>query len=141
MKKLIATVVLVASLVGGGLVASQSPASATAYGCNAWGQQWAGNYWAPSGGYCVFLEGSGRYVEYVRGGFGASNICNTRITAEFFTDSWQWYRTYNSPTWGGCSTNRMQTISIRGTVPHNGRMCSTLYSNNVRLTSVCHLIR
>jgi hypothetical protein len=141
MKKLIATVALVASLAGVSVLATATPASASAYGCNGWGQKWAGNYWAPSGGYCVLISGQGRFVDFVRGGYGASNICNTRITAEFFTDSWQWYRTYNSPTWGGCGTNRMQTIYIRDYVPHTGWMCSTLYSNNTRMTSVCHLIK
>jgi hypothetical protein len=141
MKKLIATVALVASLSGVSLLATAAPASASAYGCNGWGQTWAGNYWAPSGGYCVLISGQGRFVSYVQGSYGASNICNTRITAEFFTDSWQWYRTYNSATWGGCSTNRTQTIYINGYVPYTGWMCSTLYSNNTRLTSVCHLIK
>ncbi len=139
MKKLIATVVLVASLAGVSVLATATPASAGAYGCAGWTTKWAG-YTAPSGAYCATISGQGRYVQAVSGSYGASNLCNTRITAEFFTDSWQWTRTYNSGTWGGCGSYRNQTIWINGYAPTTGFMCSTLYSNNVRMTSVCHRI-
>lgn len=141
MKKLLAAVGLAIALAGSVVLITPSPASAGAYGCNGWSQQWAGNYTAPSGAYCATITGQGRFVGQVSGSYGASNICNTRITAEFFTDSWQWTRTYNAPTWGGCGTHRNQVITINGYAPTTGWMCSTLFSNNTRLTSVCHMIK
>jgi hypothetical protein len=138
-KRAFAAVALVVSLAGGGLMLAAEPASAGAYGCNGWTTTWAG-YTVPSGAYCATISGQGRYVQAVSGSFGATNLCNTRITAEFFDSAWRWTGiTYNAGTWGGCGKYRNQTIWLDRYVP-SGFMCSTLYSNNVRLTSVCHRI-
>ena len=139
MKKLIATVALVASLAGVSVLATASPASAGAYGCSGWGARQAGNYWVASGAYCATISGQGRYVQAVSGSYGATRVCNWNITAEFFDSSGRWYQTFTGGTHWSCGSWQNDVIWLDRYV-QRGTMCSTLKSNGVRLTSVCHSI-
>lgn len=140
MKKLLITVVLAATLSTMGFVTSNTPASAGAYGCNTIRPANVGGYPVASGTYCAELNGSGRYVNYVGGGFNsAGNICNWQITAEFFDRSGRWYETKVSRYHGGCTRRANDVILIRST-KRPGFMCSTLRQNGGRVTSVCHNI-
>ncbi len=93
-----------------------------------------------NGSYCANLDGSGRYVNYVQGGWSSyGNSCNLNITAEFFDVTGAWYDTRTSPVAYGCGHGGSLRISVYSQ-RRAGRMCSTLKSNGVRLTSVCHSI-
>lgn len=143
MKKLIAIVALVASLAGVSVLASASPASASAYGCQ--GFRTVNSPWGSGNvnSYCVDLQGSGTYVRSVSGAFTANvgSVCNYNITAEFFDAQGRWYMTRQSPVRYGCTwgTQYAGGISINQYV-QRGFMCSTLKQNGSRLTSVCHNI-
>lgn len=117
-----------------------STASASAYGCS-----FGHPTYGPSQ-YCVYLRGSGRYVDYVKTSFrGSAFACNYRTTAEFFDSSWRWYKTYSTGTSSGCGTGADARINVYANMK-SGYMCSTLHysrsdreSANRRM-SVCHRI-
>lgn len=100
-----------------------------------------------SGTYTAHINGSGTYVNYVKGTWRTDGgfICNLTVTAEFFDTNWRWYQTRSSYQ-HGCSTGGSRTISIYAH-RRRGYMCSTLRGEspldhvNRRLTSVCHAIR
>ena len=140
MKKVLAAIVLAVTLAGLGVVTSEAPASAGARGCNTIRPANVGGLPVASGTYCVELNGSRRYVNYVGGGFNsAGNICNWQITAEFFNRSGRWYQTKVSRLHRGCTHRANDVILIRAN-KQPGFMCSTLRQNGGRVTSVCHNI-
>ena len=143
MKKQMIIVAMLASLVGFGVVANPSPASASAFGCS--GFRGINTPWAnvSANQYCVTLNGSGTYVSSVTGSFTANvgNVCNYNITAEFFDTSGRWYMTRTGGTTTGCfwGTQFVRSVAVNQTV-RPGYMCSTLKQNGTRLASVCHNI-
>lgn len=114
-------------------------AQASAYGCAAGNPQYG-----PTN-YCVYLSGSGTYVNYVHGSWsGSAFVCNAYITAEFFDYGWNWYQTLRSGTQYGCGTGGGATIGVYSN-KWQGYMCSTLHYANInvppnRTMSVCHQI-
>src|SRR5438874_3556428 len=137
MKKLIGTVAAAIPLVAANILVTTASASAGAAGCNPWNARQIGNYWVASGVYCAEITGQGTYVEAVSGWFGATRVCNWNITAEFFDTSGRWYQTYTAPMHYSCGSWQSDAIWLNRYV-QRGLMCSTLKSNGVRLTSVCH---
>lgn len=141
MKTLLKLKVLVLTIMMSLPLVSPQPAMASAYGC-AGGNP---NY-GPSN-YCVNLNGSGTYVNWVRGTWNSSAyVCNSTITAEFFDANWRWYETRTSAkAWGCAAGSGGATIGIYAH-KRPGFMCSTLkYTNGThgapwRYMSVCHRI-
>lgn len=129
-----------------GLVAS--PAQASAFGGSNFGPSviYKGAT-LPMGTYWAELNGTGTYVNYVKGypnlNAPVGNICNWNITAEFFTASGAWYKTISGPIHYGCNSYWNQgpadVLWVKGYMA-KGKMCSTLKSNGGRVTSVCHSI-
>jgi hypothetical protein len=122
------------------LGATARSADASAYGCSAWGAKTIGKYPVATGMYCVNIQGSGTHVKWVGGGFKSiGNVCNWSITAEFFDSAGRWYQTRSGPTHYGCARSANDVIWINAT-KKRGFMCSTLKTNGLRITSVCHNI-
>jgi hypothetical protein len=141
LKALVLAVGLAIASFGAIALAPATPAGASAYGCSFWNTATVGGVRLASGQYCVLLAGQGTFVDYVKGGFvSASNVCNWRITAEFFDSNGRWYATYASPVRYTCSKTGTRYIYLRRYVKR-GFMCSTLRQNGARITSVCHSIR
>jgi hypothetical protein len=99
-----------------------------------------GKYPVAKGLYCVNIDGSGTHVKWVGGAFNSiGNVCNWSITAEFFDSSGRWYQTLSSPIRYGCSHASNAVIWVNA-YKKRGFMCSTLKTNGLRITSVCHNI-
>ena len=137
---------LIAALAA--ILGTSSSASASAFGGSGWGWVTYAGKGAPSGIYYAEINGSGTYVNYVKGWPQmttpvSGNICNWSMTAEFFDASGRWYRTVQGGTNYGCwsywNQANANVLWIRGNVA-KGKMCSTLKSNGSRVTSVCHSI-
>ena len=148
MKKLIATVALVAALAGATVMGSATPAAADAKGCTFYGYRNVGGWTVPAGSYCATVVGSGTWVSGVQGEFYAPNLCNYDVTAEFFNNNWQWRRTFVSSRNYGCAYGSawMPYIGVNSSIrsltgTSTGYMCSTLRVAGQRVTSVCHYIR
>ena len=148
MKKLIATVALVASLTGVMVMSAASPAAADAKGCTFYGTRNISGYTVPGGSYCATVVGSGKTVYGIQGEFYAPSLCNYQVTAEFFNSNWQWKRTYTSARNYGCAYGSawMPYIRVNSNIKaltgtSTGYMCSTLKVGGQRVTSVCHYIR
>ena len=100
-----------------------------------------------SGVYTVHINGSGTYVNYVSGTWrtNGGEVCNVRVTAEFFDTAWRWYETKSAYHGLGCSTGGTQRINIYAR-KRPGYMCSTMRAEIPtlagirRMTSVCHRI-
>jgi hypothetical protein len=143
MKKVIATVVLFASIAGASVSMGAAPAGASAYGCS--GFRTVNSPWGSGAvnSYCVDLQGTGTYVRTVTGTFTANvgTVCNYNITAEFFDSQGRWYMTRQTPVTYGCvwGTKFAGRITLNQDV-RRGSMCSTLKQNGSRITSVCHSI-
>lgn len=126
------------------LVLACSLVAAPSASASAWGCSFGNPAYGPTQ-YCVYISGSGDYVNSVTGNFsGSATVCAWYITAEFFDLSWHWYQTVNSRTHTGCSTAGGDVIPI-SSWKYTGYMCSTLhYSVPVfgwRTMSVCQGIR
>jgi hypothetical protein len=148
MKKVIATVMLIASLAGVMVVSVASPAAADAKGCTFYGNRNVGGWTVPAGSYCATVVGSGKTVYGVQGEFYAPSLCNYDYTAEFFNSNWQWKRTFTSARNYGCSYGSawFRYIPVNSNIQaltgtSTGYMCSTLRVAGQRVTSVCHYIR
>ena len=148
MKKLIATVALVASLAGATVMVAATPAAADAKGCTFYGGRNVGGWTVPAGTYCTTVVGSGTWVSGVQSEFYAPRLCNWDVTAEFFNNNWQWKRTSVSARNYGCNygsawapyigvSSSIQALTGTST----GYMCSTLRVAGQRVTSHCHYIR
>lgn len=123
------------------VLAAAPAASASAYGCS-----FSNPNYGPAQ-YCVYLSGSGNWVNSVTGNFngGGGQACSWYITAEFFDLGWNWYQTLRTGVHGGCTTGSGAVIYVNAW-KYTGYMCSTLhywyYSGGwrPRQTSVCHRI-
>ncbi len=145
MRKLIAIITLALGLGAG--VVTAGPVSASAFGCSTYGPTViVSGLSLPKGTYCAQISGTGTYVSYVYGQAQVNNAlagttCNYQMTAEFFDSSGRWYETQASPVRYGCFSAAGASERINfGRYMRPGFMCSTLKSNGVRLTSVCHNI-
>lgn len=147
-KAKVAAVAAAATLALGGLAITASPADASAFGCSGYGPSiiYQGVRF-PKGTYCVHLVGQGRFVDHVYGQAHVNNAlfgttCNWNITAEFFDQNGNWYETINGPFHATCfrAAGASDRINVRRYM-RTGFMCSTLKSNGVRQTSVCHSIK
>lgn len=126
---------------------SSEPASASAFGCNQYGSGLSYNgIGARKGTYCAQISGTGTWVSFVYGQGQVNNAlfgttCNYFITAEFFDSSGRWYETQRTPTRNRCysAAGFSERININRHM-RKGFMCSTLFSNGARQTSVCHSI-
>jgi len=148
MKKLIATVALIASLAGAMVMGAAGPAAADAKGCTFYGYRNVGGWTVPAGSYCATVVGSGTRINGVQGEFYAPNLCNWDVTAEFFNNNWQYRRTFVSGRNYGCNYGSAWApyIPVNSTIQaltgtSTGYMCSTLRVAGQRVTSVCHYIR
>lgn len=148
MKKIIASLAVVAALAVGLVAVSANPAAADAKGCTFYGTRVIGSLSLPSGNYCATIVGSGTRVSGVQGEFYAPQVCNWDVTAEFFNNRWEWKRTFQSGHNYGCSRGsgwapfigvNSNIAALTGT--STGYMCSTLRVAWQRVTSVCHYIR
>lgn len=117
-------------------------ASGSAYGCT-FGNP---NFGPPQ--YCVYISGSGNWVNSVTGNFGGGTaVRNWYITAEFFGINWAWYQTINGPYHSGCCWTGGGSVVYVNAWKYLGYMCSTLHYQAVvygtwqnRTMSVCHRI-
>lgn len=114
--------------------------SASAYGC-AFGNP---VYGPPQ--YCVFISGSGTWVNSVTGNWGGgTEVGAWYITAEFFTSNWTWYKTYKGPYHGTRGDGGGGNIIYIKAYMRVGYMCSTLnyvslFTKSWRKMSVCHRV-
>ena len=114
--------------------------SASAYGCT-----FGNPYYGPPQ-YCVYISGSGTWVNSVTGNFGGgTEVRAWYITAEFFTSNWAWYKTYNGPYHGTCCDAGGGNVININAYMRAGYMCSTLnyvsvLTNSWRKMSVCHRV-
>lgn len=117
----LAVKVLFAALIAALFILPSPKAFASAFGCSYGVSPRSPNT------YCVSLNGSGTYVNYVYGQFnGGAVICNYYMTAEFFDTSWRWYETRNSVRTSGCANGGGGWIGIYA-YKKRGYMCSTLH--------------
>ena len=108
--------VLAAAIIAALTLAAPTPAQASAYGCTGW-----------EATYCVFLSGSGTYVQYLSGNYrGSGWVCNDYATADFYDSSWHWYKQLRSGTHWGCSTGGNDTVNVYSYM-RSGYVCDTLH--------------
>lgn len=140
MKKLIATLVLVTSLASASVLATASPASATAYGCSWWNSKVVGGIPMASGQFCALVEGQRTFVAAVGGGWvSARSVANPCL----IVNAWDRHGTRYFGTYS-CRSGYYYNSSIR--IPLNrymreGTICASLFQNGGHVVSHCHRIQ
>ncbi len=142
LKRLLITVVAVATSLFGQVALSPSPAAASASGCT-----WTSSVKLPTGAFiptswfCFSVNGSGSNISSMRASWRVAKLCRWRIDWITYYESGAQHWRSTGPTSSGCNYVTGERYRGSGWAPMWGRVCARVYSYGTWTGGVCHRIQ
>lgn len=139
MTKKILSLLIGLFLTAGLTMAVQSPANASANGCDGWASFTYNGIPLAGGDLCHQIRGDGRVITVEYADAASVRLCNWRIDFRYYKTDGTFYRVSTGTTHNTCTSDG-ERYTYPGTLPYYGRACAYVYSNGAYLTKQCHNI-